>query len=194
MWNFHPVLAFVGVEQQVETPGTHAGQLTHDDVLRHAAHRIHFRVTRRVHQHVNGLLERASHERSGVLSVDSMTRDGHQVSLGCHHVAQQSQVPVVDVQAVELQHRVHFLLHGLSNGFNSQHAEYFADVVAERSHRVDIALAQNFHHRRSVRFQQPLADGLELAGLGDDDSFLRVGLRQLKEARLEKFRRVHGEK
>lgn len=45
------------------------------------------------------------------LSVDSVTSDGHQVTLGCHYVTKQSQVTVVDVKTVELQHGVHFFLY-----------------------------------------------------------------------------------
>lgn len=146
MRNFHSILALIGVQQQIEAPGSHARQLTHNDVLGDASHWVNFSVTRRIHQHIDGFLERASHESAGVLSVDSVTCDGHQVTLRRHDVAQQSQVTIVDVQAVELQHRIHLLLDGLSNRLNSQHAEDFANVVTECSHRIDVALTENFHH------------------------------------------------
>lgn len=109
-----------------------------------------------------------------------MTCDGHQVTLCRHYVAQQSQVTVVNVQTVELQHRVHFLLYRFTNSFDTQYTEDLANVVTECSHGIDVALTQNLHHRRAVSFQQPFSDSFELTGLGDDDSFLRVGLWELK--------------
>jgi hypothetical protein len=181
VWNFHSILALVGVQQQIEAAGSHTRQLTHNDVLGDASHRIHLGMTRSIHQHVDSLLERASHERASVLSIDTVTCDGHQVTFGGHHVAQQRQVTVVDVQSVELQHGVHLLLHRFTHSFDAQHAEDFANVVAERSNGIHVALAENFDHGGAVGFQQPLADALEFTRLSDDDSLLGVGLRELKD-------------
>lgn len=110
MRNLHSVFTLVSVQEQIEAAGSHSRQLAHDDVLRDASHWIDFRMTCSVHQHVDSLLERASHESSSVLSVDTVTGDGHQMTLGRHDVAQQSQVTIVHVETIELQHSVHLLL------------------------------------------------------------------------------------
>jgi len=41
-----------------------------------------------------------------IVPVDSVTGDGHKMTLGCHNVTQQGKVAVVHVQAVEIQHLV----------------------------------------------------------------------------------------
>ena len=51
--NLHGAAAALGIEQQVEGPGAHSGQLPQHDALRHAPHRVAVRVERRLHQHVN---------------------------------------------------------------------------------------------------------------------------------------------
>ena len=56
--------------------------LTQHDVLGDSLHVITLAVGGGLHEDVDGLLEGASHETSQVLSVDSVTRDGHQVTLG----------------------------------------------------------------------------------------------------------------
>lgn len=67
------------------------------------------------------LLEGTLHERSCVLAVDAVTSDGHQVTAARHGVAEQSQVAVVDVGAVEGDDVVQLPLQCLSNRLNSQH-------------------------------------------------------------------------
>lgn len=179
MWNFHAVFTLVSIQQQVEAAGAHSRHLTHNDVLRDTSHGINFGMTCSVHQHIDCFFEGTSHKCSSVLSVDSVTSDGHQVTLCCHDVTQQSKMPIVDVQSIELQDSVHFLLDGLTNSFNSQHAEDLADIVTECSNWIDISFTENLHHRCSVSLEQPFSDSLEFTGLSDDNSFLGVGLRKL---------------
>jgi hypothetical protein len=167
------------VQQQIETTGAHPRQLAHDDVLGDAPHGIDFCVGGGVHQHVHRFLEGASHQSAGVLSVDAVTRDGHQVTFGGHDVAQQSEMPVVHVQTVELQHGVHFFLDGFTNGFDSQHRENLADVVGEGPDGIDVSFGENLHHAGAVSFEQPLGDRLELSGLRDHDPLLGVVLGQV---------------
>mgnify|MGYP007092089247 CR=1 FL=1 len=143
-----------------------------------------------VHQHINSLFERASHEGTGVLSIDSMTSDSHQVTFCRHHIAKQSQMPIVYVETIELQHSVHFFLYRLSDGFNTQHTEDFANIVTECTHRVNITLTQHLHHRCSVRFKQPLTDSFELTRFGDDDAFFCISLRKLKRMKIKKLLNV----
>ena len=46
----------------------------------------------------------------GLLPVNTVTCDGHQVTFGRHHVTQQRQVAIVDVGAVEGNDVIHLLL------------------------------------------------------------------------------------
>jgi hypothetical protein len=87
MRNFHAILALVSIEKQIEAASAHARQLTHDNILRDATHRIDFGVTCSIHQDVNGFLKGTSHESTRVLTIDAVTCDGHQVSLCCHDIA-----------------------------------------------------------------------------------------------------------
>jgi len=98
-------LALLCVEEQVEAGSSHSGELAHDDVLGYAAHGVDLRVGGGLHEDVNCFLEGTSHQGSGVLPVDSVTRDCHEMTLGRHDVTQETEVPVVYVQAVEGQHR-----------------------------------------------------------------------------------------
>lgn len=179
MRNFHTELTLFSIEQQIETTRSHTGQLAHDNILRHSSHRIDFSVSSGVIQDVHGFFEGTSHKGTGILSVDTVTCDGHQVTLRCHDVTKQGQMTIVYVKTVELQHVVHFLLHGLSHSFDSEHLEDLANIVTGRTHRIDVPFAQHLHHGRSVRFQQPLSDGLELSFGRNDDTSLGVRLGQM---------------
>lgn len=108
------------------------------------------------------------------LSVDSVPSDGHQVTLGRHDVTEQRQVPVVDVNAVEVEHRTDLFLHGLPDGFDSQDGEDLADVVRECSGGVDFSFGEDSHEGGSVRLEQPLGHGLELAVVRDHNTLLVV--------------------
>lgn len=67
------------------------------------------------------LLKGALHERPCVLTIDAVSRDGHQVAAACHGVAEQRQVAVVDVGAVKGDDVVQLPLQSLSHRLNSQH-------------------------------------------------------------------------
>ena len=67
--------------------------------------------------------EGAPGECAGVLSVNTVTGDGHQMTLGRHDVAKQGQVTVVDVGTVKRDDVVHLSLNGLSHGLNTQSLE-----------------------------------------------------------------------
>lgn len=152
------------------------------------------------------LLEGALHEGTGVLAVDAVTRDGHQVAAAGHGVAKQSQVAVVDVGAVEGDDVVQLPLQGLSHGLDAQnlhkrrteqltprqdqtenkvwnlrpsYSEDLHDVVRGGPDGVHVLLTQDPHQTHAVRLQDPLLQGLELAVLSDDDLLLVVRLRQV---------------
>lgn len=66
-------------------------------------------------------LKGALHERSGILAVDSVSGDGHQVATTGHGITQESQVPVIDVGTIEGDDVVQLPLQGLPHGFYAQH-------------------------------------------------------------------------
>lgn len=65
-------------------------------------------------------LKGAFHERAGVLAVDPVSGDGHQVATAGHGIAQERQVSVVDVGAVKGDDVVQLPLQGLPHSFNAQ--------------------------------------------------------------------------
>jgi len=66
------------------------------------------------------LLKRAPCQCAGFLSVDAMSRDCHQMTLGCHDVTQQCQMPVVYIGSIERDHMVHLTLDCFPHSFNAQ--------------------------------------------------------------------------
>ena len=76
------------------------------------------------------------------LPVDTVTCDGHKMALGRHNVAQQAQMPVVDVQTVKVEDSGHLLLHALTDGLDAERGEDLANVVGARAHRVYVTLRQ----------------------------------------------------
>lgn len=65
-------------------------------------------------------LKRAASKGSGFLSVDTVSCDGHQVTLSCHRITQQGQMAVVDIGTIKGDDVVHFLLNGLSYSLYTQ--------------------------------------------------------------------------
>ena len=65
-------------------------------------------------------LERTPGECSSILSVDTVPSDGHQVTLGCHDITQQSQVTIVNVGTVEGDNVVHLSLNSFTHSLNTK--------------------------------------------------------------------------
>jgi hypothetical protein len=147
------VLALLGVQQQGEGAGAHPGQLAQHDVLRHALQVVYLGVGSRVHQDIHRFLKGAPHEGTHVLPVDAVAGDGHQVALGRHDVAEQRQVTVVDIGAVEGDDVVHLPLHRLAHCLNAQYLEDLTDVVGESANGVYLLVAQHLHHAGAIRLQ-----------------------------------------
>lgn len=98
-------------------------------------------------------LKGAFHERSCILAVDSMSRDGHQVAATSHGITQESQVPVIDVGTVKRDDMVKLPLQGLPHSFNTQHLAW--SLKMKRQDRVALLQAPTATqtHRRTVRSQ-----------------------------------------
>ena len=95
-------LEHVLVEVEAKLSGAQGAKLPEHDVLGQTAHAVALRESRRLHQDVHSLLERAPHERAGFNPVDAVPGDGHEVSAVGHHLDQDGEVAVVDVRAVKL--------------------------------------------------------------------------------------------
>lgn len=67
------------------------------------------------------LFKRALHERPGVLSVDAVTGDGHQVPPAGHGVTQEGKVAVVHVGTVEGDDVVQLPLQSLADRLDTEH-------------------------------------------------------------------------
>jgi len=113
------------------------------------------------------------------LSVDSVSRDSHQVTLGSHDVTEQAEMTVVDVQAVEIQNRGNLFLYTLPDSLDTETGEDFADVVGASSHRVYVPLREYLHKCGSVSLKQPFGDGLELSLVRHKDPLLVISLGQM---------------
>lgn len=103
-------------------------------------------MSRSVHQHIDGFLKGTPHKSTSILPINTVPSDGHQMTLCGHYVTQQGQMSIVYVQPVELQHSIHLLLDRLSHSLDSQYLENLANVIGERPHRIDVPLAEYFHH------------------------------------------------
>ena len=170
----------------------------------------------------DSLVPCSPHECPGVLPVDTVPSDGHEMTLGRHDVTQHGQVTVVHVDTVEGEDSVHLLLHRLPDRLDAETGEDLADVVTACSDGVNIPLRQNLgvgvveilidlitsqlklqfndavvpdlHERRSVSLQNPLRDPLELPEVGQDDPLLVISARQVHVYLADRLQALAGEK
>ena len=92
---------------------------------------------------VRSLLERGLLEGPTLIPVDAMPGDGHEVASGGHAVAEDGQVAVVDVRAIELNHTPHLLHQGPSSCLNAQGLDDVWQVVA---HSTGVVHSREAHH------------------------------------------------
>mmetsp|Transcript_15235 Transcript_15235/g.35011 ORF Transcript_15235/g.35011 Transcript_15235/m.35011 type:complete len:818 (+) Transcript_15235:946-3399(+) len=169
------VLEHLRVEVELKLARAERRELAEHDVLRDALDVVRLRVDGRLHEHVDRLLEGATHERARVDAVDAVARDGQQVASVSHHVAQDGQVAVVDVRAVELDDRSQLAEQSLPYGLDAQVGDDLDDVVGGAARVVDAFV--DGHNRGEVdalRVEHPLAHQAELARLGIDHVALRL--------------------
>ena len=67
------------------------------------------------------LLKGTSHEGANLLSVYTMSCDGHEVAPARHDVTEQGKMTVVHVRTIKRDHVMQFFLDCLPHGFNSKH-------------------------------------------------------------------------
>ena len=67
------------------------------------------------------LLKGTSHEGANLLSVYTVSCDGHEVAPARHDVTEQGKMTVVYVRTIKRDHVMQFFLDCLPHGFNSKH-------------------------------------------------------------------------
>lgn len=82
------VLEHLEVETDVKRAGTHVSDLSKENVLGHTPAIVHVSHSGSLHQDLNGLLEGASRESTGVGSIDTVSGDRHEPTSLSHEVAQ----------------------------------------------------------------------------------------------------------
>jgi len=133
---------------------------------------VNFTMTSRVQQHVYCFFERATHQATNFLSIDTMTCDGHEITLGCHHIHEQRQMTIVDVGAVKRNDIVHFFLDRFAACFDTQCLQTLDYIIGIGTTLIDVICAEYFHECGTVCFKYPFADRLEFTLVANLDSFL----------------------
>ena len=106
-----------------------------------------------VHQYIDRFFKGTSHERARILSIDTVARNGHQVTFGRHDVTQQGQMSIIDVQTIEIQHKEHFFFDAATDSLNAEDGENLANVIGGRSGGVDVTFGEYPHEGGTVSFQ-----------------------------------------
>ena len=111
----------------------------------------------------------AYHQRARLDAVDAVARDGEDVAAVRHHVAQDGQVAVVDVRAVELDDGAQLAEQRVAHRLDAEHADDLDDVVGGGARVVDAPVGA--HDRLQVdalRVEEPLVVAHRRAGVGVD--------------------------
>ena len=81
-------------------------------------------------QYVHSLLEGALLQGAVLGPVDTVASDGHEVPAPCHGVTQDSQMAVVHIGAIELNHTTQLFQQRIPGSFNTEHVDGLDDVIA----------------------------------------------------------------
>ena len=108
-------------------------------------------------QDVHCLLKRALLQRAVLGPVDTVASDGHEVPAPCHGVTQDSQVSVVDIGTVKLNHTPQLFQQRIPGSFNAQDIDGLNDVIAScpsvvyPRHAHDLQRRHTFLERTQMR-------------------------------------------
>ena len=126
------------------------------DVLGDAGDGVGLGKGRGLEQNVDRLLEGGAHQCAGLDAVDAVARDGHQVAAVGHDVAQDGEVAVVDVRAVERDDVAHLLEQRGACGLDAEHAVDLDDVVRDGARGVNVGRSEHGEQVRAVGVEHPL--------------------------------------
>lgn len=156
------VLEPVRVYQHVKAARAQRAELSHHDVLRDATESVTDGKGGRVQENFQRFLEGALDQGAPVDPVDAVSGDAHQVALVRHDVAEEGQVAVVDVAAVEADDCAQLAEQRAPGGLDAQHVEDFGDVVGDGFRVADLRYGQDLFQVAAVGIQHPVVAALEL--------------------------------
>mmetsp|Transcript_5666 Transcript_5666/g.17417 ORF Transcript_5666/g.17417 Transcript_5666/m.17417 type:complete len:285 (-) Transcript_5666:3753-4607(-) len=161
------MLKHLGVEEEFKLARADWGELAKHDVLRYALHVVTLGEASCFHEHVNRLLERAAGEGAVVDAVDAMTSHRQEVTSVRHDVAQDGEMAIVDVRAVELDHGTQLTEERLAHRLDAQVPNDLTYVVGHEPCVVYTPVGRSDSGKvDAFRVQNPLSNHPEGAGLG----------------------------
>lgn len=125
------------IEQNLHGTRADWSHLAQDQILRNSTTIIQFTECGSFQKNLHRLLKGATHEGSSVRAIDTVASNGHDVSPGCHHIAQNAQVTGVDIRSIKRQDLSQFAQNRSSSGFNAQNFENLGESVAVGSRCID---------------------------------------------------------
>jgi hypothetical protein len=160
------------VEEELHGAGTERSHLAQHYILGYAVAPVDFAVASSLEQNLDGLFKGAAHQSRGISTVDAMSGNAHQISLGGHDITEQGQMAVVYIGTVGLDDLAEFPQDGPSGALNPQDLVDFKEVVGEYPAGIDARMAHHSQQPDALRLQDPLVFGLKLSrGLVDGDAF-----------------------
>ena len=175
------VLALALVEEKAKDAGARGREVADHDVARDSLELILLGVYGGLHKNVDGLLKRAPHEGAGVLAINPVPGDGHEVAPRRHDVAEQRQMAVVDVRAAKRDDRAHFDINRVTDGLDAETGKDLADVVAGGPGRIYGLLAHRAHQVRAIRLEEDLGHSVIFSRLRVDVNLVLVLLTLLRD-------------
>ena len=102
------------------------------------------------------LFERALPEGTWVKSVYSVPSNGSQLSFLCHHVTEDGDVTIVDINSIEAKHSPELVTESLPRGFCSQDTLYLKKVVWDSPCCINHRLVKNLPKTNTICFEHPI--------------------------------------
>jgi hypothetical protein len=129
--------------------------LTKHDVLRHASAVVKFAKARGFEQNLDSLFEGTTHQRTGIVAVDSVTSDGHQKTTLGHDVDQQSHVTMINIRTIERQHHSQLVEKAGAGSFDTQYPENLDEGVRVRLHRIHAVYGEHISQGGTSSIEHP---------------------------------------
>lgn len=134
-----------GVNENLEVACTNFYILSDNNLLRDALELINFGEYGGIIEDLHSLLETGLSEDTDVCNtIDTIPVNWGELASSGHPVRQSGQMPVVDVDAVGLQHFSEFVEERLPCGLDAQHVEDLGYAVAGRAATVDFGQCEHF--------------------------------------------------
>mmetsp|Transcript_37156 Transcript_37156/g.54663 ORF Transcript_37156/g.54663 Transcript_37156/m.54663 type:complete len:218 (-) Transcript_37156:4433-5086(-) len=144
------------VEKQVNLPRSHLRKLSHHNVLSNTPENLFLSKHSCIHKHINCFLKTTAQQGSTLHPVDTVSINRHQMAMHGHDIHQTCQMAIIDIGTIETNHIPQLTKNGSSHTLDSQHNEYFYNIVTSGTGRIDIIHRQDAHKIGSICFQNPL--------------------------------------